>query len=117
MDENPAIDPSAMARLHRVGGPRLVGRMIELFLANAPERVGRAVAAAEKDDLPGIERATHSLKSMAANVGALQLYAMAEAIELDAAAANGEGMRDRVKRLARELEIVRTALDDWREAT
>lgn len=115
MGETPSIDPTAIRRLERVGGPALVGRMIELFLLNAPERVGRAVAAAAEDDLEGVERATHSLKSMAANIGALQLYAMAESIELAAATANGAGMRERVRRLANELEIVRSALDDWKE--
>lgn len=111
-DEMSRIDRATLARLDRLGGPPLVTRMIELFLENAPERMGRATTGALEGDLAAIERATHSLKSMAANIGALELYALAESIEIDAAAGRSEKIADRVARLGRELDLVRAALAD-----
>lgn len=111
---DPVLDPDAIARLHRIGGDNLVERMIEIFLENAPARVQGVVDAAARGDAAGVEQAAHSLKSMAANIGALRLYALSERTEL--AAAEGEGdFRGNATSIVHELELVRAALSEREE--
>ena len=114
-DDEARLDPGAISRLRRLGGDDLVGRMVTIFLKNAPERLRRATAAAAAADAAGVERAAHSLKSMAANIGALELYAMSESIEVDAAAGRREHLVERVRRLAAELDVVCAALQDLKQ--
>ena len=81
------LDPSAATRLRRLGGERLLREMLELFLQLGPERLAAADAAS--GDLEAAERACHSLKSAAGNVGATALQAAA------AEAERAAGTRDR----------------------
>lgn len=78
------LDPSAAARLRRLGGERLLREMLELFLQLGPERLAAADAAS--GDLQAAERACHSLKSAAGNVGATTLQAAAAEAERAAGA-------------------------------
>jgi HPt (histidine-containing phosphotransfer) domain-containing protein len=71
--EEPANDARALDRLRRFGGRKLLGEMIGLFLSIAPERVATARQAYDAGDLPALERAMHSLKGSAAQLGALRL--------------------------------------------
>jgi HPt (histidine-containing phosphotransfer) domain-containing protein len=71
-------DARALDRLRRFGGDKLLGEMIELFLSIAPERVAAARRALEAGDLPTSERAMHSLKGSAAQLGALRLERLSE---------------------------------------
>lgn len=104
----PVLDPQALDRLDRIGGTRLVESMIRIFLENAPSRVDGVVEAAARGDAQGVEQAAHSLKSMAANIGALRLYALSERAELDAA--DGARLRENATTLVEELDLVRAAL-------
>lgn len=100
------VSMAALDRLREWGGGKLVRQMIRLFLENAGER-RRQVAAglSPEGDLELTERGAHSLKSGAANVGAVKVSALAAQLE-DAAEARD---RERCAPLARELE---TALDE-----
>ena len=70
------LDPEAIARLRRLGGDALAGKMAALFLDLAPPRLAAARVGLEAGDLDAVRRAAHSLKSSSGNVGA---YAMVEA--------------------------------------
>ena len=72
-DELPALDPDALGRLKRFGGDKLLREMIRLFLEAAPERIAAARAGAEGNDAPAAELALHSLKSSAAQLGAMRM--------------------------------------------
>jgi HPt (histidine-containing phosphotransfer) domain-containing protein len=72
-EEGPATDATALDRLRRFGGGKLLGEMIALFLSVSPERVATARQAHAAGDLPILERAFHSLKGSAAQLGALRL--------------------------------------------
>jgi HPt (histidine-containing phosphotransfer) domain-containing protein len=109
--EDRPLDPEALTRLRRIGGDTLVDRMIEIFLENAPARVATVVAAAARGDAGGVEQAAHSLKSRAANIGALRLYALSERAETNAATGR-EHLHDDATSIARELDLVRAALAD-----
>lgn len=105
----PATDTSALDRLRRFGGGKLVGEMIALFLSAAPERVGAARTGHESGDAPAVEMALHSLKSSAAQLGAMQLQRLSERGERLAKA----GTLDGVPRLVQELEEELARVREW----
>ena len=75
------IDPQAQARLHEWGGPKLLTQMLKLFLENAPQRVEQVRKGVTDSALKEVERGAHSLKSSAANVGAVTVSKIAAEIE------------------------------------
>jgi HPt (histidine-containing phosphotransfer) domain-containing protein len=86
--ELPSLDPSALDRLKRFGGAKLLGEMIALFLTAAPQRIGAARAATEAGDAPATELAMHSLKSSSAQLGAMRMQRLCEQGEQLARAGN-----------------------------
>ena len=74
-------DPAALARIHRIGGDKLVGKIVALFLENAPQRLQAALDAADRGDVAAVEQAVHSLKSSAGNVGATRVQELAATAE------------------------------------
>lgn len=101
-EPRPVVDMAALERLTRLGGAKLLRDMTELFLTHGRERLDALLAAASAGDAPGVERAAHSLKSSAGNLGARQLQHTAESLE--AIAFNGMLDHELVKRLAAEYE-------------
>lgn len=94
------LDPEALERLRGWGGEALVGKMIALFLKNAPERMAEIRAGAATGDWDRLERGAHSLKSSAGNLGADSLRALSARME-EAAEARSD---DPVDGLLAELE-------------
>ena len=105
--ELPATDPSALDRLKKFGGRKLLGEMIALFLATAPERIDAARAAGARGDVDGAERALHSLRSSAAQLGAMRLQRLSEQGEYRARAGSLDGLTRLADDLERELARVR----------
>ena len=100
-----ALDGEAIARLLRLGGDDLAGRMAALFLGLAPERLREARAGVAAGDGDQVRREAHSLKSSSGNVGA---YAVLEAAgQLGEAAEQG----DRPEALAPLLAALEAALE------
>lgn len=100
-----ALDGEAIARLLRLGGDDLAGRMAALFLGLAPERLREARAAVAAGEGDQVRRAAHSLKSSSGNVGA---YAVMEAAgQLEEAAERG----DQPEALAPLLAALEAALE------
>ena len=62
-------DPDVLEKLRIVGGPKLVRELVELFLKYAPERLSASRAGIEAGDLAAAQRALHSLKSSAGQLG------------------------------------------------
>jgi two-component system, sensor histidine kinase and response regulator len=108
MSEEPVLDGAALERLRRVGGNTLVHRLLELYLANGPERIRSLSDGAAAGDVQRVERVAHTMKSSAGNLGAARLQRTAEALEAGAAA----GMIDDelVARLVREYDEAAAAL-------
>ena len=108
------MEPSAIERLRRLGGANLVRQMLELYLAQGPERIHALVEGAGAGDADRVERAAHTMKSSAGNVGALRLQHTAERLE----AAAGAGVIDplMVERLVREYHesaaLLRSVLEE-----
>jgi len=81
-------DPDVLEKLRIVGGPKLVRELIELFVRYAPERMASARAGIRDGDLSATQRALHSLKSSAGQLG---VSAIQEACRRgEALAANGD---------------------------
>lgn len=88
MSETDVLDRSALERLREWGGEKLLGQMIRLFLENAPVRMNQIREGAANGDITGPEKGAHSLKSSAANVGAVHLRTVAA--DMERAAAGGD---------------------------
>ena len=81
MTDSDIIDPQAQARLQEWGGPKLLNQMIRLFLENAPTRLDQVRKGLSEGNVRDAERGVHSLKSSAANVGAMKLSRLAARME------------------------------------
>lgn len=101
MSEDRYFDPVALGRLHKLGGGKLVGQMLEIFFRNAPQRIESARQGQMDGDIEAVERGVHSLRSSAGNVGALALMDLAGEIESLAEGKTWEG----VPELLDELEV------------
>ena len=77
-DALPDTDLASLERLKRFGGGKLLGEMISLFLTTAPERIAAMHAGLDKQDAKAAELALHSLKSSAAQLGALRMQRLCE---------------------------------------
>ena len=75
------IDRSFLERINGIGGATLLGKMIDLFLTNAPQRLAAAREGEQRGDLKAVEQAVHSLKSSSGNLGAMGLMELAGRIE------------------------------------
>lgn len=110
------LDDSVIAMLRELGGddePDLLEELVEVFLADAPGRIRDMRAAIDRGDLELLERAAHTLKSSAANLGALVLSEHARQLEtavragasvpLDELAAHCQAALDDAERALRGL--------------
>lgn len=88
----------------------MIREMAALFQQNAPKRLGEAREAAARGDVAGFERAVHSLKSMAANLGARELRAVAGVLEHLAERGQVTASAELEAELAEAVRRVRDAL-------
>jgi HPt (histidine-containing phosphotransfer) domain-containing protein len=97
---------TSLARLQRDGRPDIVSRVITLFLESAPALVAELEEGAATGDMAVLHRASHTLKSASANVGANVLSAHCKDLE---AMARAGSVPDAPLR-------VRTIIEDYRRA-
>lgn len=81
MTDSDIIDAEAQARLREWGGVKLLAQMIRLFLENAPNRLEQVRRGVADGNVREAERGVHSLKSSAANVGAMKVSRLAGRME------------------------------------
>lgn len=114
MDEKPIVDPAALARLQGLGGDKLAVQMIRLYLENAAERLRQIDAGLAAGGDPSQAAAgAHSLKSSAANVGAMQVNATATAMEEAAHRGEWDTVRALQGPLGDALERAAARLDEY----
>ena len=109
------LDRRAVQRVQDVGGPVLVGKMIDLLLTHGPERVEKAQRGGAVGDFQAVGEAVHSLKSSAGNLGATDLQNLCLRIEELAADGQGEEIPALLAELGAEWDRVRTALEAERK--
>ena len=93
MSEPETLNPRAAATLREWGGDKLLAQMVRLFLENSPTRMEQIRSGVEGGDLKEAERAAHSLKSSAANLGAEELRALAAEMERTAGTRDQEAVK------------------------
>jgi len=109
------LDPAALERLRELGGEALVIKMIDLFLENTPKRIQAAFDGDRKGDWHEVERAAHSIKSSAANLGFEGLRSLAYELEGAAERRNAEGVAPLLHELEAAFPSVRAALEAARK--
>jgi HPt (histidine-containing phosphotransfer) domain-containing protein len=107
-----ALDPAALERLQRFGGGKLLREMIALFLVAAPERLAAARRGVAAGDASEMEMALHSLKSSAAQLGALRMQRLSEQGEL-LARSGSAGVADAIAPLVKDLEEEFVRVHAW----
>jgi len=79
--DNRHVNREPLAILRNIGGATLVQKVLQLFFTNTPIQLEKIKTAILTDDSEAIHHAAHSLKSAAANVGAIQLSELARTME------------------------------------
>jgi len=96
-EQAPILDSEVVAGLRELGGsddPGLVAELVDLFLEDAPKYVGEINGGLESGELDRVLRASHTLKSSSANMGAASLSALASSIEFSAKSGNVDLLRE-----------------------
>ena len=100
MDTHEIVDQAALDRLVEWGGVKLLREMLRLFLENSRVRLNAMRGVLDSGgDLDEVHRGAHSLKSSAANLGAMRVSTLAGRLEEVAEA----GDHDESARLFGEL--------------
>lgn len=81
MSTDNCVNELMLLRLQKIGGDKLLSKMIDLFIEDAGKKVDCACCAFQEGDLDGVARAVHSLRSSAGNIGADSLVELAGKIE------------------------------------
>ncbi len=82
--DSPVIDENVIESLRELGGeddPGLVAELIEMFLEDAPRHLDDMITGLESGDLEIVHRSAHTLKSSAANMGAMILSSLCKEVE------------------------------------
>ena len=77
MSEDPVLDPavtSALRTLTPPGEPDVLAEVLNLFLAEVPPRMTRLRNAWAAGNIKEVQRAAHSLKGSAGNIGAQGMF-------------------------------------------
>jgi HPt (histidine-containing phosphotransfer) domain-containing protein len=94
------------------GDPELLVDLVSMFLADAPTKVDAIVTGLERGDLHQVERAAHSLKGSAGNLGASAVQHLCEEIQNVTRAGRGDALPELVRRLLPDYEVARRELED-----
>jgi len=99
-----------LSKVRTNGKPELLGRVINLYLAESPKLMQKLKQAVAAGDAPEIARCAHSLKSSSANVGAKALSRHCEEIETSARRADTAEAPRTLAKAEAEHGRVQTAL-------
>jgi HPt (histidine-containing phosphotransfer) domain-containing protein len=75
------IDTQAIEKLRKLGGNKFVVELIDTFLQHVSQKMEEALTGEREGNPETIERAVHSIKSSAGNLGAQKLQNLAAQIE------------------------------------
>ncbi len=103
----------ALKKIRTEGWEALVLRILAIFRENAPRLIEEMKRGRETQDLEAIRRAAHSLKSSAANIGAMNLAAFCKEIEQEAAEAKKMCDEQTVQTLIVKYQEVQQALNQY----
>ena len=81
MPTNSCVDPEVLEKLQKIGGEKLLQKMVNLFLEHTPGKIEQIVDGGKNNDLKIIADSAHSLLSSSGNLGAVILYSHAKQLE------------------------------------
>ena len=110
MNDLPLLDPAQMERLKEWGGSELQGKMIDLFLTHAVERMDQIRDGISGGEPGKAETGAHTLKSSAGNVGAQRVQLLAQDAERLAESGDLDGVKALLPSLEREFQAACDAL-------
>ena len=88
--------PDHLAELEEMGGDDILKEVLELFLADTPERLARIASAMEREDAGLVAKEGHGLKGGCLQVGADSLAALAAELEAGAPPERWPGLREQL---------------------
>lgn len=97
-------------------GADFLVELIDVYLADTPNRVVLLRHAIEGDDAETCVREAHTLKSSSANLGALELSASAKEMEAAGRAGKTASLVDEIGRFESQFAAVKAALEALRGA-
>ena len=98
--------------LQAPGGPDLLSRVIRLYLSGSPKLLGDLREAAVRRDTEALRKASHSLKSSSANLGALTLSSLCKELEIHAREGRVDDAAEAVAGIEAEYGRVKSFLED-----
>lgn len=107
------IDPNRIAELKALSGadPSLLNELIDLYASSTPPHMKAIRAALARRDAEKMEKSSHALRSASVNLGANELAALCEELELKGRNRDLSGAAPLVERLENCYdEIVRNLL-------
>ena len=75
------IEMQTLVRLRKLGGDELIAKMVTLFTSQAESAIQEAESGLSTGNFDSVQRAAHSLKSSAGNLGAQRVQDLAGRIE------------------------------------
>jgi HPt (histidine-containing phosphotransfer) domain-containing protein len=84
MSTAPVLDPAVINTLRQLsvpGEPDVLIEVLKLFLAEAPPRIERLRNAWGARNIQEVQRAAHSLKGSAGNIGAQRMYEVCKQLD------------------------------------
>ena len=90
MGTGPVLDPAVIATLRQLtapGEPDVLTEVLKLFLEEVPARMTRLRNAWAAGNIEEVQRAAHSLKGSAGNIGAREMFEICK--QLDGSAKSG----------------------------
>lgn len=91
--------------------PDPMAELIDLYLADSPNRLAGMKEAAAAGDAKGLKAAVHGLKGSSSNLGARTLGSLCGALEERAAAGELEGAEKSIQRIHEEYDWVKSVLE------
>ena len=109
------IDPEVLNELRETvgaGDEEMFNELLSIYLDDAPNLIAEMEKAFEIKDQEKLTRASHTLKSSSATIGAMALSTLCKEVEL--ASRNGEldALGEKIEHIKQEFEQVKKALKD-----
>lgn len=119
MSADTVLDPESIAALNAVSpddGGAFLRELIDIFLADTPQRFDEIRASLANNDAPTLTRAAHSIKGAAGNFGARELARHAQQVESHAKAADFAAASSLLPALENEYTRVKAAMESLRDS-
>jgi HPt (histidine-containing phosphotransfer) domain-containing protein len=120
MDESPLIDPATIRTLRALntdGNDDFLREIVALFAADVPARLAEIDRSFAEGNAPAFQRAAHSIKGSAANLGATRVRAVAERLETRSQRQGLAGAEPIIRELKEEAALAQAELQRILEAS